>query len=176
MRAGEIRTDALRIDAIASCQSQTCFRAKTLVVGSRKVHAHRLSVIAAILLQVPSPPLAETGSIEGVVLGPNGQPIPSARVQAMWVPSPLLVDPRAIPTATTGEDGSFRLDGLMRALLSGEGLPMPVLPTPGSYVPTFYPASSEYSKGFLVEVTRGGEVRNIDIALPSCRRIAYVAE
>ena len=53
-----------------------------------------------------------------------------------------------------------------RASLSGEGLPMPVRPTPGSYVPTFYPGTSDYSKGLLVEVTRGGDVRNIDIALP----------
>ena len=71
-----------------------------------------LSLIAAILLQVPSPALAETGSIEGLVLGPNGEPIPAARIQAMWSPSPLAVDPRTIPVATTGADGRFRLDGL----------------------------------------------------------------
>lgn len=84
----------------------------------------RLSLVALILVSLAAPCLfAQTsGSVSGVVTGPDGAPLPGATVTISGAPLPLG------RTATSLSDGSFQFIGLtpgeyrVRAELSGLGV------------------------------------------------------
>lgn len=132
--------------------------------------------------------LVGEGVISGKVSSTNGQPLLGMEVYAFRKTFDAYGWPAMTPEGQRGDTndkGEYRLIGLppgtyyvraaspfgglaelAQARAAIQGAPVPGGTSPGQYADVFYPGVLESSKASLVETTSGGEIRNVDIALP----------
>jgi hypothetical protein len=117
--------------------------------------------------------LVAGGVITGKVVDADGRPLIEERITLLPSDSSnqgaQTASPRGPRTSQTDDRGIYRIFGVtaghykVGVSLSGDS--GQVSPTRRPYQQTFYPDTTNFSKGTVVEVTEGGETSNIDIVV-----------
>ena len=117
-------------------------------------------VIADLLIELTPP-----GAITGLVLDPEGRPVPGVDVGAERIETIFsYVRLQVSKSVKTDEEGRYRIFGLSAGRYFVRAEPSDTARTP-LFSPTYYPATTEFSGASRVRIDWGGEAGGIDIRL-----------